>query len=586
MIDKISGNFFKMLDCYQKILHTFLQKQSLHTNSLTNVLKLTRDFLPLITNLISDPEKLLKYQLNYTENYLELLNTSTQRFINGDNTNTVIHPIPSKDNRFRDTSWDENIFFYFIKQTYIMTATWLNSIIYEQTKTLDKKTARKIQFYTKQIIDALSPSNFALMNPLVLKETISSQGDNIIKGMENFLKDLKHSQYLIDIQTSDPYAFKLGENIATTKGKVIFQNDLMQLIHYTPLKKQYYSIPLLIIPPCINKYYIFDLREKNSFIRWLLTQGYNVFLISWVNPNKDLADKDFEDYMIEGPVCALNVIEQAIGAKKVNIMGYCIGGTLLACTLVYLQAKHDNRVQAASFLTTLLDFSEAGDISIFIDEESLDHLEKNSKEEGYFDGVTMSTAFNLLRANDMIWSFFINNYLLGKSPLPFDLLYWNSDSTRLPAKMHNFFLRNMYQKNLLAKAGSISLAGVKIDLSTIKVPSYFLSTRDDHLVPWQSTYLATRLLKCPFTFTLAGSGHVAGVINHPDNNKYCYWKNDNYSFNTSQWLEQAQEYQGSWWQDWHQWNSNLSGKLVQAKPLSQDKLPLLEDAPGLYAKMK
>ncbi|AIL65513.1 Poly-beta-hydroxybutyrate polymerase [Rickettsiales bacterium Ac37b] len=586
MIDKISGNFFKILDYYQKILQVFLQKQSLQKDSLTNTLKLTQDFLPIIASLISDPEKLLQYQLSYTEDYLNLLNATTKRFMNGDDQETIIYQAVTKDNRFKDTSWDENTFFYFIKQSYFMTSTWISNIIYEQTKNLDKKTARKIQFYTKQILDALSPSNFALINPLVLKETIESQGDNIVKGMENFLKDLERSNHLLDIQTSDPTAFKLGYNIATTKGKVIFQNDLMQLIHYAPLQKHYYSIPLLIIPPCINKYYIFDLREKNSFIRWLLMQGYNVFLISWVNPDKNLANKDFEDYMLEGPVCALDMIEKAIGAKKINMMGYCIGGTLLASTLAYLEAKQDKRVQSASFLTTLLDFAEAGDISIFIDDEQLNHLEKASKEDGYFDGITMSTAFSLLRANDMIWNFFVNNYLLGKLPLPFDLLYWNADSTRLPAKMHNFFLRNMYQQNLLSKPGALTLSDVKIDLSTIQVPCYFLSTRDDHLAPWQSTYLATKLLNCPVTFVLSASGHVAGVINHPDNNKYCYWKNNNYSIEATDWLNHAKEFPGSWWQDWHQWNSNMSGKLITSKALSQDKLLPLEDAPGSYAKMK
>lgn len=586
MIDKISGNFFKMLDYYQKILQIFLQRQCLQKNSLTNTLKLTQNFLPIITGLISDPEKFLKYQLKYTEDYLNLLNTTTQRFMNSENIETIIYPSSHKDNRFKDASWDENTFFYFIKQFYFMTSTWINNIVQEQTSNLDKKTARKIEFYTKQILDALSPSNFAFMNPVVLKETIESQGDNIIKGMENFLKDLERSKNLLDIQTSDPSAFKLGQNIAITEGKVIFQNSLMQLIHYAPLKKQYYSTPLLIIPPCINKYYIFDLREKNSFIRWLLLQGYNVFLISWINPDEKLANKSFEDYMLEGPICALDIIEQATGKTKINVMGYCIGGTLLACALAYLEAKKDHRVQAASFLTTLLDFAEAGDISIFIDEEQLTRLEKISNEDGYFDGINMSTAFSLLRANEMIWNFFINNYLLGKSPLPFDLLYWNADSTRLPAKMHNFYLRNMYQKNLLSKPGGITLAGVKIDLSTIKIPCYFLSTREDHLAPWQSTYLATKLLKCPVTFTLSGSGHVAGVINHPDNNKYSYWKNEDCSKDASVWIDNAKEHTGSWWQDWHQWNNSKSGKLIQAKLSSENKILPIEDAPGSYVKMK
>lgn len=404
-------------------------------------------------------------------------------------------------------------------------------------------------------------------------------------GLENLLSDLSRGDGRLSITMTDMKAFRLGENIAATAGKIIFQNNLMQLIQYAPATNEVRKRPLLIVPPWINKFYVLDLQPKNSLIRWAVDQGHTVFVISWVNPDEKLAEKSFEDYMLEGPIAALDAINRATDENRINAIGYCLGGTLLASTAAYLAAKNDERLASVTYFVTLVDFTDAGDMAVFIDNEQLASLERRMRERGYLDAHDMATSFNMLRANDLIWSFVVNNYLLGKEQLPFDLLYWNSDSTRMPAAMHSFYLRKMYQQNLLAKPGSIQLAGVPIDLSKIRIPSFILSTREDHIAPWKSTYAATRLYSGPVKFVLSASGHMAGVISAPGS-KYGHWINDNLPAAPEEWLVGATAHQGSWWPVWNEWISGLDPERVPAREPGRGKLPIIEEAPGSYVRVR
>jgi polyhydroxyalkanoate synthase len=424
-----------------------------------------------------------------------------------------------------------------------------------------------------------------------LRATLESGGENLVKGLQNLLDDLDRGQGRLDIKMTDYEAFEVGVNIALTPGKVVYQNELIQLLQYAPATDKVYKRPLLIIPPWINKFYILDLREKNSFIKWAVDRGHTVFVISWVNPDEELAGAGFDDYMTQGPLAALDAMEKATGEREANVIGYCLGGTLLACTLGYLAAKEDDRIKSATFLATMIDFDEAGELEVFIDEEQLTALEERMSERGYLDGSAMATTFNMLRANDLIWSFVVNNYLLGKDPFPFDLLYWNADSTRMPAAMHSFYLRYlraMYQDNKLIEPGGpngIELAGVPIDLSQVKTPAYFLSTREDHIAPWTSTYAGTQLFSGPTRFVLTASGHIAGVVNPPAAGKYSHWTNANVPTTPFAWLRRAEEVPGSWWPDWAKWVARKAGPKVAARTPGDGKLKAIEDAPGSYVKV-
>ncbi|HKA40253.1 MAG TPA: class I poly(R)-hydroxyalkanoic acid synthase, partial [Burkholderiales bacterium] len=429
--------------------------------------------------------------------------------------------------------------------------------------------------------------NFLLTNPEVLRETVASGGQNLVKGFNNLLEDLaRGGGSQLRVRMTDERAFKLGLNIATTPGAVVFQNDLIQLIQYHPANGPVFRRPLLVIPPWINKYYILDLREKNSFVKWALEQGHTVFVISWVNPDRKLAHKSFDDYLSEGVLAALDAIEKATGEREVNAIGYCLGGTLLACALGCLAARKDERIVSATFFASLIDFSEAGELEVFVDEQQVAALEKRMQERGYLEGSEMANTFNMLRANDLIWSFVINNYLLGRDPFPFDLLYWNSDSTRMPAAMHAYYLRNMYIKNLLAKPGGIELCGVPVDLAKVRVPLYFASTVEDHIAPWRSTYAGARLFSAPVRFVLGGSGHIAGIVNPPAANKYSYWTSPKLPGTAEQWLKGASQHPGSWWPDWSGWVAQHGGDKVPARVPGKGKLKVIEDAPGAYARMR
>lgn len=542
-------------------------------------------FLEMTARMMADPAKLMQAQMSLWQDYLSLWQTTASRMM-GQDTDSVIEP-DKGDRRFRDPAWSENQVFDYMKQSYLLTSRWLEDVVGD-VEGLDDKTSRKVEFYTRQLTEALSPTNFALTNPEVLRATVDSNGENLVKGLQNLLEDFERGDGKLRISMTDEDAFEVGVNIAVTPGQVVYRNALMELIQYAPTTDTVKSKPLLIIPPWINKYYILDLRLENSFIKWAVDQGHTVFVISWVNPDAELAAKGFDDYMLEGPLEALQAIETATGEREVNVIGYCIGGTLLAAALAYVEAcgddRHRGRIASATYFTTMLDFTESGDLGVFIDEEQLADLERKMDQRGYLEGREMAGTFNVMRSSDLIWSFVINNYLLGKEPFPFDLLYWNSDNTRMPAAMHSFYLRKMYLENKLVEPGGIELAGVPIDLGTIEVPNYMVSTRDDHIAPWKSTYAATRIFKGPIRFVLAASGHIAGVVNPPVKQKYCYWTNTKKIKEPEKWLDGATAHDGSWWPDWEKWVGKFSGKSVKARVPGDGGLKALEAAPGSYVK--
>lgn len=526
------------------------------------------------------PEKLCQKNLETLSQYNKIWQNALDRF-NGKKIAPLYKP-EKKDRRFADESWDKNLLFDFIKQSYILTAHSLQGFI-EELNDIDEKTKEKNTFYIKQYTNALSPSNFYLTNPEAIKETFETNGQNIINGLKNLLDDIKASTHTFSVNTTNKDAFTLGKNIATSKGRVIYQNTLMQLIQYQPTQTKNYQRPILLIPAWINKYYILDLSESNSLVKWLLNKGYTVFIISWVNPNKKLANTKFEDYMKYGPLAALDEIEKATGHKDITALGYCLGGTLLACTLAYLKAKSDTRIKAATFLTTLIDYADAGDISVFIDDHQLDKLEEHMIKNGYLDGTEMSAIFNAIRSNDLIWSFVTQNYLLGKTPFPFDILYWNSDSTRIPATAHSFYLRNMYGKNLLIKPNGITLLDTPIDISKIDIPLYFLSTSEDHIAPWEATLKTlSKIDSNKKQFVLAGSGHVAGVVNPPHKHKYNFYTNATPKESPSEWKKTATSHKGSWWSHWELWNQKRSGQKISAPKPKKG----IEAAPGSYVKLR
>ncbi|WP_340118121.1 class I poly(R)-hydroxyalkanoic acid synthase [Pelagibius sp. 7325] len=581
---EISKSMAAIAERSQKLVANFLARQEPGaTPNNFDPLNIGAAFMEMTHRMMADPAKLVQAQMNLWQDYMRLWQTTAQRMM-GQEPDPIATP-EKGDRRFKHPEWDENDLFDFVKQSYLLTARWMQSTV-KDVEGLDDKTAQKVDFYTRQFVDAMAPSNFVMTNPEVLRATLESGGENLVKGLHNLLDDLERGKGRLKIRMTDIEAFKLGENIGLTPGKVVYQNDLMQLIQYEPTTAEVFKRPLLIIPPWINKFYILDLRPKNSFIRWAVEQGHTVFVISWVNPNEKLKAKSFEDYMTDGPLTALDAIERATGEEDVNVIGYCLGGTLLACTLAYMAAQKDDRVKSATFFTTMLDFKESGELGVFIDEVQLAALEEKMKDKGYLEGADMATTFNMLRANDLIWSFVVNNYLMGKDPFPFDLLYWNSDSTRMPAAMHSFYLRRMYQENKLVEPGGITLKGVKIDLSKVKQPACLISTREDHIAPWKATYSATQLLGGPVKFILAGSGHIAGVVNPPEAQKYGYWTNDKNPKDPDAWCNSADEHQGSWWPEWQTWIETFSDGKVAARKPGDGKLKVLEDAPGSYVKVQ
>ena len=568
----------------QRIVGDWLERQSrMAPTASAEPLKIGQAFMEMTAKLMQNPARLMQAQIGFWQDYVTLWQNTTRRMMGMDG-RPVIEP-DAKDKRFRDESWRQGEVFDFIKQSYLLSARYVHDVV-GHVDGLEPQTAKKVDFYARQFMDAMSPSNFVLTNPEVLRRTRETGGENLLRGLNNLLTDLERGRGKLSIRMTDPDAFKLGENIAVSPGKVVYQNALMQLIQYSPSTETVLKRPLLILPPWINKFYILDLRPKNSLVRYAVSQGHTVFMVSWVNPDETLADAGFEDYMHSGVFAALDAIEAATGEREVNAIGYCLGGTLLGATLAWMAARDIDRIRSATFFVCLLDFEEAGELGVFIDEEQLRALEGRMQEQGYLEGADMAATFNMLRANDLIWSFVVNNYLLGNDPFPFDLLYWNADATRMPARMHSFYLRHMYQQNLLSKPGGVTLDGVALDLGQVRTPAYFLSTREDHIAPWRSTYRGTQLLGGDKRFVLAASGHIAGVVNPPDGGKYNHWVNETLPPSAQDWLEGASEMSGSWWNDWNRWVTARAPEQVAARVPGQGGRTVIEDAPGSYVKVK
>jgi polyhydroxyalkanoate synthase len=529
---------------------------------------------------IREPARFAAAQTVLMKDYAELWGRSFRRFL-GEEVEPVIKPAPG-DNRFTDPDWSNSQYFDFWKQAYLITARWAEDLT-RKTEGIDEKTRKRAMFYLEQTLAALSPSNFPLTNPEVVRTTLATNAENLVQGMTHFARDLEQSKDLLRISQTDLSAFEVGRNLAVTPGKVVFQNDLVQLIHYSPSTAEVYERPLLVVPPWINKYYILDLVPEKSFIKWAVDQGFTVFTISWVNPDARLAQKTFEDYMREGILASLDAVIRQTGQPKINALGYCVGGTLLASTLANMAAKGDDRVASSTFLAAQVDFSEAGDLLIFIDDAQLTALEEMMAEHGYLDGSRMAAVFNMLRPRDLIWPYVVNNYLLGKKPFPFDLLYWNADSTRLPAANHAFYLREFYHLNRLSK-GEMELGGVRLDLERVTIPIYELCTKEDHIAPASSVFIGSKLFGGPVRFVMAGSGHIAGVINPPGKKKYQFWTGPLAATTLAEWTEKASPTPGSWWPDWSAWLAEQSGAKVPALDPSSGPLAPLDDAPGSFVR--
>jgi len=580
-VEKLSHDLFEMAHRSQAMFTELLKASGGAGAPSLDPLNIGESMADATRRLSMDPGKLMEANINLWQQHMQLWQQASEQLV----TDKPIAPIaePERgDRRFSHPDWEENPLFDFIKQSYLITARWLVDTM-SGIEGIDEKTAQKVEFYTRQFADAFSPSNFIWTNPEVLRETLDTHGQNLVKGLENFQRDLeKGGGKQLQITMTDPDAFRLGENIATTPGKVVFQNDLLQLIQYQPTTAEVYRRPLLIFPAWINKYYILDLTPEKSFIRWAVDRGYTVFIVSWVNPDEKLAEKTFADYLTGGVIAAVDAVEQATGEREMSTIGYCIGGTLLAAALAHMAANGDDRVKAATFLTAQVDFSEPGDLQVFVDEQQLDNLDSMMEEKGYLDGQAMFTTFNMLRANDLIWSFYVNNYLMGRDPMPFDLLHWNADATRMPRRTHMFYLREMYLHNKLMKPGGIELAGTPIDLGKVSIPVYLQAAREDHIAPYASVFKARNLYSGPVRFMLAGSGHIAGVINPPAKRKYQYWINEEQPADLQEWMDGATEHPGSWWPDWDQWLGQLSGEQVPARIPGDGELSVIEDAPGAY----
>ena len=532
---------------------------------------------------LADPQRAVELQARLGKAYLDLWASAAKRLA-GEEGPPVVAPAPN-DKRFADPEWTSNQFFDFLKQAYLLSARWADGMVADAAG-LDPHTKQKAGFYVRQIANALSPSNFVLTNPELLRETLLSNADNLVRGMRMLAEDIEAGGGDLRIRQSDASMFAVGRNLATTPGKVIFQNELMQLLQYAPSTATVRKRPLLIVPPWINKFYVLDLTPKNSFIKWCVDRGLTVFCISWVNPDARLAQKTFEDYVREGPLAALDAVKQATGEGKVDAIGYCVGGTLLSVALAAMAAWRDERITSATLFASQVDFTHAGDLKVFVDEEQVKALEERMAQRGYLEGRAMATVFNLLRSNDLLWPYVINNYLKGKSPFPFDLLYWNADATRMPAANHSFYLRNCYLDNRLSK-GEVVIGNTPIDLKSIKVPIYNLATREDHIAPAKSVLLGSKFFGGPVRFVLSGSGHIAGVVNPPEKQKYQYWTGAKpRNADLDGWLAKAKEHPGSWWPDWLAWLRKQSSAEAPARVPGDGKLKPIEDAPGSYVKVR
>ncbi len=531
----------------------------------------------------SDPRRAVEAQTRLGRAYLDLWTSAIRRRF-GEPAAQVVMPEPG-DDRFADEEWSQNPFFDFVKQAYLLNTQWVDRLV-QDASDLDERTRRQAAFYARQVAAALAPSNFLFTNPELLRETRSSQAENLVRGMQMFAEDLEAGQGRLKIRHTEPSTFELGRNLAVTPGKVIFQNELMQLIQYQATSQEVLKVPLLIVPPWINKYYILDLSPEKSFIKWCVDRGLTVFAISWVNPDARLAHKNFEQYMHEGVIAALDKIESVTGERKVHAVGYCVGGTLLAMTLAYLAARREDRAVSASLFAAQVDFTYAGDLALFVDEERISQLEAHMKAQGYLEASYMAYAFGMLHAEDMIWPYMVNNYLRGKKPFSFDILYWNSDATRIPAANQSFHLRNLYLDNRLAR-GDLQVDGVALSLRDVTVPIFNVAGREDRISPARSVLHGSRFFGGPVENVLVDSGHVAGLVVPPGRPDLPYWTGGQPGdADLDAWISTATEHTGSCWNDWLEWLRSQGPELVPRREIGADGLAPIEDAPGSYVKVR
>lgn len=542
---------------------------------------MVRTFSKLTEYWLSDPSRALEAQTRLMSNYLSIWSNAVQR-LGGKDLPDEVEP-ERGDKRFKDPEWGKNAFFDFLKQTYLVTSRWASDLV-EDTDGLDEHTRHKARFYVKQITNALSPSNFVLTNPELFRETVYSNGENLARGMHMLAEDIKAGHGELKLRQSDASRFAVGENLATTPGKVVARNELVEIIQYEPTTEKVLKRPLLICPPWINKFYILDLNPDKSFIRWAVEQGHTVFVISWANPDERHGRMDWDDYINLGLFFALDTVEKATGEREVNAIGYCVGGTLLAAALALMAREGDDRIRTATFLTTQVDFTHAGDLKVFVDNDQIAALEKAMNDKGYLDGTRMATAFNMLRSSELIWPYVVNNYMRGQAPMPFDLLYWNSDSTRMAAANHSFYLRNCYLENNLSN-GKMKLGGKPVSLKDVTLPIYNLATREDHIAPARSAFVGSSFFGGPVEFVLSGSGHIAGVVNPPKSGKYQFWTGGRPDGDFDTWLAEAVETPGSWWPHWHKWIESHDRKRVEAR-VPGKTTDVLADAPGTYVKVR
>jgi len=583
--EEFARNMLKLFEEGGRAMTSYLERADTQMSPFTaanEMAEASKTMGEVVQHWMGEPMKLAEANGNLMRSYAELWNNTLRRML-GEDVAPVAQP-ESGDNRFKDPEWSSNPYFDFWKQAYLVTTHWAESIL-DNTNGLDERTKQKADFYFRQLSSALSPSNFPMTNPEVVRETFQTNAQNLVQGMTHFVEDMEKSGDILKISQTDTTAFEVGHNLAVTPGKVVYQNEILQLIQYTPSTDKVREVPLLIVPPWINKFYILDLTPPKSFVRWAVEQGFTVFLVSWVNPDRRLSHKTFEDYMKEGVLAATDAVRRETGVPKCNILGYCVGGTLVSTTLAYLAARGEQPYISASFLTTQVDFSKAGDLLIFIDDTQLKSLEEMMAERGYLDGSRMANVFNMMRPRDLIWPYVVNNYLLGKKPFPFDLLYWNQDSTRMPAANHNFYLREFYHENKLAK-GQLKIAGTPLDLSKVRLPIYHLATKEDHIAPAKSVFIGSKLFGGPVEYVLAGSGHIAGVVNPPEKIKYQFWTAPKAAADTlEEWMTMARETPGSWWPHWAEWLARQSGAWTLPREPGE-KLGVIEEAPGSYVRAK
>ncbi|MDQ8731534.1 class I poly(R)-hydroxyalkanoic acid synthase [Bradyrhizobium sp. LHD-71] len=583
--EAFAKNLARALDNGSKALSAYLKPRengAMQDQTAEDLAQVVKTFHAVASYWLSDPGRASELQARLGKAYLDLWSNAARRLA-GEAAPTTIEASP-RDKRFKDPDWSSNQFFDFLKQAYLLTSKCAYELV-QEAQGIDEHTRKKAEFYVQQITNALSPSNFVLTNPEVLRQTMTSNADNLARGMQMFAEDMEAGHGTLRIRQSAAN-LEVGRDMAVTPGKVIYQNELMQLIQYEPTTATVLRTPLLIVPPWINKYYILDLGPQKSFIKWCVDQGITVFVISWVNPDRTLGEKTFADYMKEGPLAAMDVIEQITGEMKIHTAGYCVGGTLLASTLAWLAEKRRVRATSATFFAAQVDFTHAGDLLVFVDEEQISALERDMRQNGVLEGSRMANAFNMLRSNDLIWSYVVSNYLKGQQPAAFDLLHWNSDATRMPAANHSYYLRNCYLENRLSK-GTMVLDNTQLDLSKVKLPVYNLATREDHIAPAESVLLGSKFFGGPVKYVLSGSGHIAGVVNPPALKKYQYWTNDDLAAeNLAEWMKGAEEHPGSWWPDWREWLGSLDAEEVPARRIEAGPRPPIENAPGSYVRVR